>query len=87
MKKRESMVIYMEILASLFGGPKGPTRLAQACNINYGRLEGFTGPLVDKGLVSVSKAEGQDVYSITGEGYKVYSEWLEIWRKLPLEMT
>ena len=74
----------MEILSSLCGGPKGPTRLAQACNVNFGRLPGFTEPLESKGLILRRLEQGQEVFSITPEGYKVYGEWLEVWRKLPL---
>jgi predicted transcriptional regulator len=77
----------MEILASLFDSPKGPTRLAQACNLNYTRIGSFVGPLVEKGLIRPGMTEGQEVFSITEEGYKVYRDWLEIWRRLPLKLT
>lgn len=75
----------MEILASLAASPKGPTNLAQACNVNYGRIKGFTESLAAKGLVRVETEGGQEIIKITEAGYKVYSEWLEIWRKLPLD--
>ncbi len=39
MGRREPTMIFMDILSALFEGPRGPTRLAQACNVNYGRLE------------------------------------------------
>ncbi len=74
----------MEILASLFESPKGPTRLAQACNINYGRIGNFIEPLVEKGLVRTDESEGQELLTITDEGFKVYRDWLEIWRRLPI---
>jgi predicted transcriptional regulator len=85
LKKREPLLIHIEILASLFASPKGPTRLAQSCNIQFGRLEGYTSALLRKGLIRAETAEGQQVYSITEEGYAVYKEWLGIWRKLPLD--
>ncbi len=85
MKKREAVLIYMELLSSLLDGPKGPTRLAQACNVNYGRIEGFTGPLLRKGLIRSAATDGQETFSITEEGARVYEEWLGIWRKLPLD--
>ena len=86
MKKREPILIHMEILASLCEAPKSLTRLAQACNVNFGRIEGFTEPLIEKGLLKVETTEGGiKIYSITEEGYKVYRDWLEIWRKLPLD--
>ena len=85
MKKREPILIHMEILASLFEAPKGPTRLAQACNVNYGRIEKFTRPLLDRGLIRSETVDGQEVYSISDQGYTVYRDWLEIWRRLPLD--
>ena len=85
MGKREPVLIHMEILASLFESPKGPTRLAQACNINYGRIANFTGPLLQKGLIRTEAREGQEVFVITDEGYALYKQWLEIWRRLPLD--
>ncbi|MBI3859031.1 MAG: transcriptional regulator [Thaumarchaeota archaeon] len=87
MKRREPVLIYMDILAALFEGPRGPTRLAQACNINYGRLENYTGPLLTKGLLRVGGAEGQEALSITEQGRDLYLEWLEVWKKLPLGVT
>lgn len=75
----------MEILASVFESPKSLTRLAQACNLNFARIERFTEPLLAKGLLkSGTSEEGIKLYSITPEGYNVYRDWLEIWRRLPL---
>jgi predicted transcriptional regulator len=85
LKKREPILIHMEILASLFGSPKGPTRLAQSCNVQFARLESFTAALLRKGLIRTGTTDGQLVYQITDEGYKVYRAWLEIWRRLPLD--
>ena len=75
----------MEILASLFAAPKGPTRLAQSCNVQFARLGNFTSTLLKRGLIRSEEVEGQEVYSITNEGYEVYKAWLEIWRRLPLD--
>ena len=85
MKKRDPILIHMEILASLFASPKGPTRLAQSCNIQFGRLETFTSALLNKGLIRVSTTDGQQLFSITEEGYVLYKAWLEIWSRLPLD--
>jgi predicted transcriptional regulator len=85
LKKREPILIHMEILASVFESPKSLTRLAQACNLNFARIERFTEPLQARGLLKAEMSdEGFKVYSITEEGYKVYRDWLEIWRRLPL---
>ncbi len=85
MRKREPLVIHMEILASLFVSPKGPTRLAQSVNLQFSRMEAFTEALLKRGLIRAEDREGQQVYSITEEGYSVYKAWLEIWRRLPLD--
>ncbi len=85
MRKREPILIHMEILASLFSSPKGPTRLAQSCNVQFGRLGSFTSTLLKKGLIRSAEVDGQEIFSITDEGYEVYKAWLEIWRRLPLD--
>ena len=87
MRKRDSLLIHMEILSSLIAEPMGPTRLAQACNVNYGRIAGFTGPLLEKGLIRTEVRDGQEVFAVTDEGYRVYADWVEIWRRLPLGVT
>ena len=46
MRKREPMLIQMEVLASLFASLKVVTRLCQSCNINTGRIENFTRPML-----------------------------------------
>ena len=84
MKKREPTVIFMEILAVLFESPRGPTRLAQACNVNYGRIENFLRPLEERGLIRREAAGGQEVFAITDSGYRLYQDWLGVWSRLPL---
>ena len=74
----------MEILAALCEEPRGPTRLAQACNLNYGRIQSFVAPLEAKGLVRRESRDGQDVLLVTESGYAVYRDWLAVWRRLPL---
>jgi predicted transcriptional regulator len=83
--KREPVLIYMEILATLISGPRGPTRLAQACNLNYARMERFAKPLLEKGLIRLVRVEGQEGFAVTDEGYRVYNDWLEVWRRLPID--
>jgi predicted transcriptional regulator len=84
LKKREPILIQMEILASLFASPKGVTRLSQSCNVNVARIGALVGPLLAKGLVRKETAEGGEVYSVTDEGYRLYRDWLEVWRRLSL---
>jgi len=75
----------MEILTSLFASPKVITRLAQSCNVNLGRMENFIKPTLAKGLIRSTMVEGLELFSISDEGYRLYKDWLEIWRRLPLE--
>ncbi len=75
----------MEILASLFASPKLLTRLCQSVNLNVSRTERYLDPLVAKGLVSRSSVDGKGEYSITPEGFRLYKDWLDIWRRLSLE--
>jgi predicted transcriptional regulator len=82
LRKREPILIQMDILASLFESPKGHTRLAQACNVNYARIGNFTRPLLEKGLIVSRDDEGDSVLAISEEGYRLYRDWLEIWRRL-----
>ena len=84
MKKREPIHIQMEILASLFASPKVVTRLAQSCNVIKSRMSVLLGPLLARGLVTSQAVEGQEVLSITDAGYRLYSDWLEIWKRLAI---
>ena len=85
MKKREPMVIQMEILASLFASPKGVTRLCQSCNVNIARIGALMEPLLAKGFVKSGVVDGNEVFSVTDEGYRLYRDWLEVWRRLSLQ--
>jgi predicted transcriptional regulator len=84
LKRREGTTFYMEILAALSEEARGPTRLAQACNVNYARIQNFTAPLEAKGLIRRESRDGQEVFVITEQGYALYRDWLEVWRRLPL---
>ena len=84
MKQRDNILVQMEILASLFASPKILTRICQSCNINMSRIEGLIDPLVSHGLVRTEVVDGREVYSITVEGYRLYKDWLEVWRKISL---
>jgi len=83
LKKRDTILVQMEILASLFASPKIITRLAQTCNVNTGRIGSIVAPMLSKGLARKELVDGQETLMISEEGYKLYQDWLEIWR-LPL---
>ena len=74
----------MEILASLFASPKAVTRLCQSCNVNLARIGALMEPLLAKGLVKSETLDGNEVYSVTDDGYRLYKDWLEVWRRLSL---
>ena len=78
------MVIQMEILASLFASPKVVTRLCQSCNVNVARIRALLEPLLAKGLVKSETIDGNEVFSVTDDGYRLYKDWLEVWRRLSL---
>jgi len=84
LKQRDNILVQMEILASLFASPKILTRICQSCNINMSRIEALMAPLISHGLVRTEVIDGREVYSITDEGYRLYKDWLEVWRKLSL---
>lgn len=87
MRRREPTVIFMEILAVLFEGSRGPTRLAQACNLNYARIENFTKHLEERGLIRREVSDGQEVLAITDAGYQLYQDWLKVWSRLEFGVT
>ena len=84
MDRREPSAIYIDILANLIEGPRGPTKLAQACNINYVRLASFTDRLLEKGLIRKETVDQQEVLAATEQGYEVYRNWSELRKRLPL---
>jgi predicted transcriptional regulator len=79
---RDTIVVQMEILSSLFASPKGVTRLAQSCNVNTGRINALLEPMLAKGLVRRESVNDQEVLAITQEGYNLYKDWLEVWRRI-----
>ena len=82
MKRRPNILIYMEILALLLDGPRGPTRLAQALGLNYDKLLEFTSYLESRGVIRKGIQEGRELFFITPEGVEVRNHWMEVWSKL-----
>lgn len=78
--RRNQFVTSMEILAALREGPMSRSRLAQACNINYGRLDEFLAPLEEMVVVKES-AEKQELLSLTHEGLQFCHEWETLWNR------
>jgi predicted transcriptional regulator len=71
----------MEILAALREGPLVPSRLAQRCNINYGRLEDELEPLIRNGWVVKDSTGDQNLRKLTQEGLKTYLSYETLWNK------
>jgi predicted transcriptional regulator len=79
LKRRPNILIYMEILMLLLDGPKGPTRLAQAMGLNFGKLMEFATFLESKNLIRLEKSGDHDLYHITSEGADVRRNWEKVW--------
>jgi predicted transcriptional regulator len=81
-KRRADLVILMDILGNLLDGAKGPTRLAQACNLTFDTMTKFVGVLIDRGLVQVSTEGSHEVYSITQTGVDMHRQYRGFWEML-----
>lgn len=71
----------MEVLAALREGPLSPSRIAQRCNINYGRLAEMMAPLRANGWVATDNAGGQEVHSLTDAGLQTYLRYELLWNE------
>jgi len=84
LKRRPSVLILMSLLQILIQEPRGPTRLAQAANLNYRKCEEFLGILSASGMVEKAVREGHEIYSATLKGKGTYMNWEGIFRDLNL---
>lgn len=84
MKHRPSVLILMELLELLIREPRGPTRLAQAANLNYQKCDELIHLLSERGLVAGEVREGHEVYSATPKGTSLFMRWAEIFEELHL---
>ena len=82
MKRRPTILIYMELLRLLLDGPRGPTRLAQGMGLNFGKFMEFAGFLESKNLIRRGKEEDHEVFYITNEGVDVRRNWEKVWGKI-----
>jgi predicted transcriptional regulator len=71
----------MEILAALREGPLSPSRLAQRCNINYGRLDDALKPIKAKGWIATKTTGGQEIHSLTQDGLQIYLRYELLWNE------
>jgi predicted transcriptional regulator len=66
----------MEVLAALREGPLSPSRLAQRCNINYGKLGETVDPLLANGWIAKQKTGNQEVHILTERGLQFLLQFL-----------
>lgn len=82
MKKRERILIVMEILSVLREGPRGPTRLAQAVGISFDAFTVYAKEVESRGFVTKSVADGHELYTISSEGNQLLLDWQKVWEKI-----
>jgi len=71
----------MEILALLLDGPKGPSRLSQALNLNFNKFLEFATSLESRGFVRKETQEGHELYFVTLEGVELFRQWDAFYKK------
>lgn len=71
----------MEMLAALREGPLNSSRLAQRCNINYGRLDEDLKPMVALGWVTTETLGSHDILRLTEAGLKSLTRYLVLWNE------
>ncbi|HUI01209.1 MAG TPA: winged helix-turn-helix domain-containing protein [Nitrososphaerales archaeon] len=81
MIRRSRLAIGMEILAALSEGPLNSSRLAQRCNINYGRLDEDLKPILALGWVTKEISGAHDLHKLTDAGLKALTQYLVLWNE------
>jgi len=79
--RRNPFATAMEVLEALREEPLSPSRLAQRCNINYGRLEETLAPLRANGWISSQKTGSQEVHTLTEQGLSILLQYLTLWNE------
>jgi len=87
LKKRERILILMEILSILRGGAKGPTRLAQAVGLSFDAFVEYSKEVESRGFVTKSVVEGHEVYVISPEGNQLLLDWQKVWEKISTDSS
>jgi predicted transcriptional regulator len=82
LKKRERILILMEILSILREGQKGPTRLAQAVGVSFDVFVGYAKELEARTFVTKSVVDGHELYTISPEGLQLLLDWHRVWDKI-----
>jgi predicted transcriptional regulator len=74
----------MRLLELLMKEPRGPTRLAQAANLNYQTCADYLGVLSTNGFVSKEVQDGHEIYTATQKGKDIFFRWDRIYEELNL---
>ena len=82
LKRRANLLIQMEILELIIREPRGPTRLAQAANLNYQRCEEILSDFLAKQMVLKTVGEGHETYSATPKGVELFMRWERFYEEL-----
>ncbi len=82
MKKRERILILMEILSILREGPRGPTRLAQVVGLSFDAFAEYAKEVESRRFVVKSFVEGHELYTISQEGNQLLLDWRKVWEKI-----
>ena len=83
MIRRNTLATAMELLAALREGPLSPSRLAQRCNINYGRLGDVLEPLEANGWIAKEgkDANNPEALTLTRDGLQTYLRYESLWNE------
>lgn len=84
MRHRSNVFILMQILELLMEEPRGPTRVAQAANLNYQKCAEYLEILSASEFVRKDIQEGHEVYSTTAKGSDIFMRWNGIFEELKL---
>jgi predicted transcriptional regulator len=80
--RRNTLTTAMEVLAALREGPLSPSRLAQRCNINYGRLGDVLEPLEANGWIAKEGDDhNQEALTLTKDGLQTYLRYESLWNE------
>jgi predicted transcriptional regulator len=82
LRKRERILIIMEILSILREGPRGPTRLAQAVGLNFDAFVEYAKDIESRRFVTKSVVDGREIYSISRDGSQLLFDWQKVWDKI-----
>jgi predicted transcriptional regulator len=79
---RSKARIYADILNSILrqGGRSGPTRILYGANLSYDRLIRHLGQLIELGLVTEEKKNGESVFKLTDKGRTFVLEFVKVER-------